>query len=161
VKARFGVAAVLLCAACAGGRPSLNDAQEVVAALHFPESGGLAVAGAVEPGGLAVTVNRDAAVAVLRVRRSGETTILFPSRTRPDPHVAANTVLHVPLPATETGTVLYEFIAADSGDAWLFARRPPPGADYVELGTTTREIVRDIRRSIKGNAAAAHLALRG
>jgi hypothetical protein len=155
VRPRLGVAIALVGAACAGGKPDFNDAQQVVAALHFPESGGLTVTGAPAPGGLAVTVNRAAAVAVLRVRHSGQTTILFPSRAQPDPHVAAHAVLHIPLTGEERGSVLYEFIAAENGNAWLFTKTPEPGADYVELGTTTREIVRNIRQSVKGNAAAA------
>lgn len=165
--------AALLLVGCGalGGPPTLSDAQQAIADLKFKEAG-VTVTGAVEPAesrfhvgdrvGLAVTVNRDASVAVFRVERSGVTTRVFPNRSQPDAHVKAGAVLHIPAAGSvlsdKPGPELFKFIAATgNADAWLFTRKPAPGAEYVDLGSTSRAIAHDIRNTLKGPAASAHL----
>lgn len=159
------------------GAPSLNDAQNVIAALKFPATGkasDLAVAGTVDrPGAryasgsritLSVSASRDASVAVLRVLRDGVTTIVFPSKSQPDARVAAHRPVQVRVVAGKPGTELFEFIAAVNGASWLFTRKPAGNADYVDLGSTTRAIADDIRTTLKGaphgTVAVAHVAVR-
>ncbi|MGH7094715.1 MAG: DUF4384 domain-containing protein [Stellaceae bacterium] len=172
------VAAIALALTLAGcgtglGR-DLNDAQAVIADLRLhktPQPGGLAVAGtadrgayrAGEPITLSVTANRAAYLSVLRVLRNGVTTIIFPSRTQPNPHIAANTPVTLRVTAADKGTELYEFIAAADGTAWPFTRKPPPGAEYVDLGSTTRALAGDLETTFgpapPGTVAFAHLVL--
>lgn len=164
-------------AACAGlgGEPTLNDAQQTVAALKFAGSGtasDLAVAGAVDRHDarynsgdtivLTVTVNRPASVAVLRVLHSGETAIVFPSKAHPDAHVTGTVQFETQ--AGKGGVELFEYIAATDGSAWLFTRKPEGSAPYVDLGPTTRALAADIATTFRGakhgTAAVAHQAIR-
>jgi hypothetical protein len=156
--------------------PTLSDAQQAIADLKFKESG-LTITGAVEPAGshfhvgdpvtLTVTVNRDASVAVLRVERNGVTTIVFPNKAQPDARVKAGTVLRIPAPGTfptviadRHGPELFKFIASTGdAEAWLFTKQPPPGADFVDLGSTSRAVAHEIRSALKGAAASAYLAI--
>jgi len=100
---------------------------------------------------------------VLRVLRSGETTIVFPDKAHPDARTANQTV-HVDVPAAKEGAELFEFIAASDGASWLFKRKPDGAADYVELGSTTRALATDIATTFRGAAhgsvAVAHEAIR-
>jgi Domain of unknown function (DUF4384) len=172
------VAALALALALAGcgtgvGR-ELNDAQAVIADLKLskaPKPDGLVVAGtadrsayrAGEPITLSVTANRAASLSVLRVLRNGVTTIIFPNRAQPDPRVTSNTPVTLRVTAADKGTELYEFIAAADGSAWPFTKKPPPGAEYVDLGSTTRALASDLETTFKpappGTVALAHLAL--
>jgi uncharacterized protein DUF4384 len=123
-----------------------------------------------EPIVLSVHVNQPAYVAVLRVLPSGVTTLIFPNRRHPNAQLAANTPLRLPEPGDphtiavdKPGVALFEFVAATGGNAWLFNRKPQEGADFAELGTTTRAIARDIVLSLgpgRATAAASHLVLR-
>lgn len=171
----LALALTLAAAGCAAGtEPGLNDAQQVIAAVKSPGApapGGLAVTGtadradyrAGEPIVLSVATNRAAYLSVLRVLRNGVTTIVFPSRAQPNPQVAANVPVTVRVIAADKGTELYEFIAAEKGDAWLFTRKPASGAQYVDLGSTTRALAGDLVTTFKpappGTVAIGHLAL--
>jgi len=178
---RRGVAALfvaLVLAGCGvvGGRPSLNDAQTAMTLLKVNNSGGpdeLRIKAQFDrpdggyktgdPINLTVTTNKPAAIAVLRVRRSGETTIVFPSRSQPAAH-APNGIAHVTVTAGPEGTELFEFIAAVDGTDWVFTRKPPASSDYVDLGGTTRAIVTDLettfRHSAHGTVAVSHQAIK-
>lgn len=172
-------------AACGviGHSEALTDAQEVIADMKIgptvPEGVDLAIIGAVdhadrgyrvgEPIALSVEVNQPAYVAVLRVMSDGTTTLIFPNRRHPSAQLAANAPLHLPEPgepatitADKPGVALFEFIASIRGDSWLFKRKPPDGADFAELGTTTRTLAKDILTSLRvghgAGTAAAHLA---
>ena len=166
-----------LAAACTafGGEPTLTDAQEVVAALKFPGSSAaddLTVSGAVDRHdarynsgdtiALTVTVSHPASIAVLRVMRSGETTIVFPSKTHPDAQVAGSVQFAVQ--ASKGGAELFEFIAAADGSAWLFNRKPEGDAEYADLGSTTRAILTNLTTALRGakpgTVAVAHKAIR-
>lgn len=163
-------------AACGviGTGETLSDAQEVIADMKIGPSD-LNVIGAVdhadrsyrvgEPIALTVEVNRAAYVAVLRVMRNGATTLVFPNRRQPSAQVSANAPLRSVISAADKpGVALFEFVASTSGDSWLFNRKPEAPADFAELGTTTRELAKDIVLSLKighGPAtAAAHLTVR-
>lgn len=176
------ILAGLLASGCGGvsaGEP-LNDAQQVIADLKLGPSD-LAIIGGVdraghtygrnEPIGLTVEVNQAAYVSILRVLPNGATSIVFPNREHPSAKVAADTPVHVPdqgsslkITGGATGTVLFEFIAAGNGTAWLFNRRPEGSAEFAELGTTTRALAKDILSSLKPGpaspTAAAHQAVR-
>ena len=106
-----------------------------------------------EPIGLSFQVNKAASVAVLRVMRNGMTTVVFPSKAQPDAQVAANTIVQVtgPVTAEKGGPELFKFIAATGSGSWLFGRKPAEGADFVELGPTTRAIARGIGISLQGS----------
>jgi hypothetical protein len=168
----------LALAGCAtlSGTPTLNDAQQVVAALKFPGSGAptdLTVTATLDhpdsdyrtgtPIGIAVSASQPASIAVLRVLRGGETTIIFPNKTQPDARAASGTV-HVTIPAGPEGTVLFEFLAAKDGAAWIFTRKPASGADYADLGSTSRAIVTDLETTFKGaphgTVAVSHKAIK-
>lgn len=176
-----GLAAVFTALALAGCAvvqtgPSLNDAQTAMSNLKFTNSGtaaDLSVSGQFDrpdtayktgdPIGLTVITNKPASVAVLRVMHSGDTTIVFPNRTQPDAR-AADGVIHVTVPAGPGGTELFEFIAAIDGTAWIFTRKPAAGADYADLGSTTRAIVSDLettfRHATRGSVAVSHAAIK-
>ena len=154
--------------------PSLNDAQNAVMLLKFTNNGlptDLTVTGRLDrdayrsgdPIGLTVTTNKPAWIAVLRVTRSGDTTIVFPNRNQPDAR-AAGGVIRVTVPAGPAGTELFEFIAATDGAAWVFTKKPEGGSDYVDLGVTTRAIVTDLqttfRHAERGTVAVSHQAIR-
>ena len=83
----------------------------------------------------------------------------------------ADLLLRIPEPharftiaAEKPGVVLFDFIASNRGDSWLFNRKPEGSADFAELGATTRELAKDIMSSLKvglgPETAAAHLVLR-
>jgi hypothetical protein len=173
--------AALSRAAFAG--PTLSDAQQVVAALQFAP-GDLHVIGGVaagrggnrahragEPLALEAEVSRPAYVAVLQVLRTGDTTEIFPNRTHPDAHLAANAPLRITLAAAPAkpgasdrgaGVVLYEFIAVAKGTSWLFHPRPASGSEFAVLGPTTRALARDIEMSLRsgpGSAATAFVTV--
>jgi hypothetical protein len=163
-QALFGLLLVLAGCAMLTGTPTLNDAQQVVAALKFPGSGAptdLTVAGSFDrpdgdyrtgaPIAITVTASHPASIAVLRVLHSGQTTIVFPNRTQPDAR-AANGTIHVTIPAGPEGTQLFEFLAAADGAAWVFSRKPGDGAEYADLGSTTRAIVTALQTAFKGAA---------
>ena len=182
---RAAVAALILWAALGVGcsvlqGDQLTDAQQVIADLKTGPSD-LKVVGRVEqadrryrtgePIGLSFEVNKPAYVAVLRVLPNGVTTRLFPNKYQSSAQVAANTTVRVPetggpltISVGKPGVVLFEFIAAASGESWLFTRRPTGAADFVELGATTRAVAKDIALSLKlghgGEAATAKLTAR-
>ena len=178
-------------AACGviGAGDALTDAQQVIADIKIAPAdakgvvqkpGDLAISAAAdragrgyrvgEPIALSVTVNRAAFVAVLRVLPNGAATLLFPNRRQPSAQVPAGVPLRLPEPggpviaaADKPGAELFEFIASTRGNSWLFHRKPEPPGDFAEFGTTTREVARDIVRSLRGasgSSAAAHLVLR-
>ncbi len=169
-------------AACGviGASETLSDAQQVIADMKIGPSD-LKVSAAAdradrryrvgEPIALSVEVNRAAYVAVLRVMPSGATTLIFPNRRQlgaqmgASAQVAADTPLRpVIIAADQPGVALFEFVASTRGDSWLFNRKPEAPADFAELGTTTRELAKDIVLSLKvghgPDTAAAHLAVR-
>lgn len=178
-------------AACGviGASEALTDAQQVIADIKIAPAdvkgaeqrpGELTISAAAdhadrayrvgEPIALSVQVNQAAYVAVLRVMPNGATTLLFPNRRQPSAEVPADVPLRLPEPggpaitaADKPGAELFEFIASTRGNSWLFHRKPQPSADFAEFGTTTREVARDIFRSLRGapgSSAAAHLVLR-
>jgi hypothetical protein len=168
-------------AACSviGASETLSDAQQVIAAMKIAplelKEGDLRVTGAVdhadrvyrvgEPIALSVEVNRAAYVAVLRVMPNGATTLVFPNRRQPSAQVGPNAPpLAVVIAADKPGVALFEFVASARGDSWLFNRKPEAPAEFVELGSTTRELARDIVLSLKighgRDTAAAHLNVR-
>lgn len=174
--------AVAACSVIAGDR--LTDAQQVIADMKIgpaePTAAGLKIIGAVdradrryrvgEPIALSVEVDKAAFVAVLRVMPNGATTLIFPNRQQVGAQVPAHSPLPIPgagasftVAADKPGVALFEFIAAKGGTSWLFNRKPEGSADFVELGTTTRALAKDILLSLgagRGNAAAAHLTVR-
>jgi hypothetical protein len=173
-----------------GDKETLTDAQQVIAAMKIGVSdqpgadqpgAGLKIVGAAdhadrgyrvgEPITLSVEVNKAAYVAVLRVMPNGATTLVFPNRRQATARVPADAPLHIPEPGApfkitvdKPGVVLFELIASNRGDSWLFNRTPHEPADFAELGTTTRALARDIVLSLKvgrgSDTAAAQLALR-
>jgi hypothetical protein len=163
-------------AACSivGSGETLSDAQEVIANMKIGPSE-LKIVGAVdhadrvyhvgEPIALSVEVNRAAYVAVLRVMPNGATTLIFPNRGQASAQVLANAPLGpVIIAADKPGVALFEFVASARGDSWLFNRKPDAPADFAELGTTTRELAKDIVLSLKighgRDTVASHLAVR-
>ena len=158
----------------------LTDAQQVIADARL-SGGDLGIEGTVDrpdttydpgqPITLSVKTGKDAYVAILRVLPSGDTTIVFPNRAHRDAKIAANTVLTVPAPGEQVkiagdkpGIVLFEFIASTAGVSWLFKRAPDDGSDFADLGTTTRDIAKDLVSTLRvGGAAptaAMHLTVR-
>jgi hypothetical protein len=123
-----------------------------------------------EPITLSVAVDKAAYVAVLRVMPNGAATLIFPNRQQPSAPVPPGAPLQIPaaaapfaLTADKPGPVLFEFIAAGRAGSWLFSRKPEGTAAFVELGTTTRALARDIVMSLgrgRGGTAASHLILR-
>ena len=158
----------------------LTDAQQVIADAKLSH-GGLTIEGSVDradttydpgqPITISVKTNADAFVAILRVMANGDTTIVFPNRAERGAANPANTVLTVPAPGTgvkvagdKPGIVLFEFIASTANDSWLFKRAADPGSDFADLGTTTRNIAKDLLSSLKVGAgpqtAASYLTVR-
>lgn len=160
----------------------LSDAQQVVADARF-NHGDMTIRAAAdradttyapgEPITLSVTTSKNAYVAILRVLASGETTIVFPNRERRSAAIAAGTTLTVPGPhdavkitAGKPGVVLFEFIASTTtvDNVWVFTRAPDKGADFADLGVTTRNIVKDLLAALKVGAghdtAATYLTVR-
>jgi hypothetical protein len=124
-----------------------------------------------EPVTLSVQVNKAAYVAVLRVMPNGATTLVFPNSRQATARLPAGTLLRIPEPgaplritADKPGVVLFEFVASNRGDAWLFNRKPQQSADFAELGTTTRALAKDIVLSLRvghgSDTAASHLTVR-
>ncbi|HEV2336380.1 MAG TPA: DUF4384 domain-containing protein [Stellaceae bacterium] len=177
-------------AACGviGAGETLTDAQQVIADIKTAPAdvkgaeqrpGELTISAAAnhadrayrvgEPIALSVAVNQAAYVAVLRVMPNGATTLVFPNRRQPSAQVPADVPLRLPelggpaITADKPGAELFEFIASSRGGLWLFHRKPEPPGDFAEFGTTTREVARDIVRSLRGppgSSAATHLVLR-
>jgi hypothetical protein len=162
----------------------LTDAQQVIADLKTGASD-VKIVGRVEqadrryrtgePIALSFEVNRPAYVAVLRVLPNGVTTRLFPNmfpnKFQSSAQIPANATVRVPqtgapltITAGKPGVVLFEFIAAASGESWLFTRKPTGAADFVELGATTRAVAKDLALSLKlgrgAEAATAKLTAR-
>jgi hypothetical protein len=175
VAALFAALALAGCGVVGGG-PSLNDAQTAMTLLKVNNSGGpgeLRITARVDrpdgdyktgdPIALTVTTSKPAAIAVLRVVRSGDTEIVFPNRSQPDAR-ATNGVAHVTVSAGPEGTELFEFIAAVEGTDWVFTRKPAAPSDYVDLGGATRAIVTDLettfRHSEHGAVAVSHQAIK-
>ncbi len=148
---------------------ALSDAQQVVADMKLGTPGLTITATVDHPDrnyrigeAIALTVQTDkpASIAVLRVMQSGVTSLVFPNRTQPNAKIAADTPLNIPQPGTppdtpvtlaadKPGNVLFEVIGALRGDAWLFSRKPEGSADFADLGTTTRQLVKDIAAGLK------------
>jgi hypothetical protein len=186
-RVALALCAAVGAAACGviGESEALTDAQRIIADMKIgPSASGeanLEITAAVdhadrryrvgEPIALSVQVNRSAHVAVLRVMPNGATTLIFPNRGHASAQVPANSPLRLPDPgdpvmitADKPGVAMFEFLASSSGDSWLFKSRPQKGADFAELGTTTRALAKDIVASLRvghgADTAAAHLALR-
>ena len=161
----------------------LTDAQQVIADMKIgpadQQPTDLRIVGAVdhpdrryrvgEPIVLSVEVNQAAFVAVLQVMPNGATRLIFPNRRHASARLAANSPLSLPEPgdpaviaAEKPGVLVFEFVASSRGDSWLFNRKPQEGAEFAELGTTTRALAKDIVLALGAGhgAAAAHLALR-
>jgi hypothetical protein len=157
-----------------GGDLTLTDAQQVIADMKLGPSE-LRVIGGVErsnrtyrvgePIGLTAQVSKDANVAVLRVLPNGTTTLIFPNKEQAAAQVSANAIVRMSGGAAEKpGIVLFEFIAAKSGDSFLFDKKRAEAGNRAELGATTRALVKEIPQSLKPGpsreTAAAHLAVR-
>ena len=143
----------------------LTDAQQVVADTKI-NHGDMTIEASVDradttydPGQpivLSVKTSKNAYVAILRVTANGDTTIIFPNRGRRNAAVSADTALTVPAPndavkiaAGKPGIELYEFVASTAGDAWPFKRAPDDGSDFADLGTTTRNIAKELVDALK------------
>ena len=161
-------------------KDTLTDAQQVIADARL-SGGDLTIQGSVDrpdttydpgqPITLSVKTSKDASIAILRVLPSGDTTIVFPNRAHRDAKIAANTALTVPasgeqvkIAGDKPAIVLFEFIASTAGTSWLFHRPPDDGSDFADLGSTTRDIAKDLVSTLKvGGAAptaATHLTVR-
>jgi hypothetical protein len=157
-----------------------TDAQNAIADTEF-DHGGLTIKVSsdrpdttYDPGQpitLSVETDKNAYVAILRVLPNGDTTIVFPNRLQRNAAVAANTVLSVPNPhdavtitADKPGIVMFEVIASTSGASWMFNRAPDNGADFADLGVSTRTIAKDLMSSLKvggpADTAGSHLTVR-
>ena len=158
----------------------LTDAQKAVAIAEF-NNGDMTIQGAVDrpdttydpgqPITLSVTTSKDTFVAILQILPNGDTAIVFPNREQRIAWSTANTPLTIPraldavtIAADKPGVVLFEFIASTYGQAWLFTRAPDEGADFVDLGVTTREIAKDLTSTLKfgttHDVAATYLTVR-
>lgn len=66
--------------------------------------------------------------------------------------------------AEKPGVVLFEFIAAKSGDSFLFDKKRAEAGNRTELGATTRALAKEILQSLKPGTgretAAAHVAVK-
>jgi hypothetical protein len=166
-----------------GASERLTDAQQVIADMKIgpadQQTADLKIVGAVdhadrryrvgEPIALSAEVNQAAFVAVLQVMPNGATRLVFPNRRHGGAQLVANASLSLPeagdpvaITAENPGVVLFEFVASTRGGSWLFNRKPREGADFAELGTTTRALAKDIVLSLgaANGTAASHLALR-
>ncbi|HVH74488.1 MAG TPA: DUF4384 domain-containing protein [Stellaceae bacterium] len=183
-KLRPHLAAVFLALAaavlqsCTGlsGLKRLPDAQAVIADITFPGSP-LTIAAAAdrrdrsyrtgERIGLSVRLGKPAYLAILEVRRSGETRLLFPNKKHPGAFEPAAVPVSIPGPGDEfavlaprPGTVLIEVVASTSGASWLFHRTPAGSAVFADLGSTTHLLAKEIVSALKhGGAAAAASAI--
>ena len=156
------------------GELPLTDAQQVIADMKLGPSE-LRVTSNVdradrtfkvgEPIGLTAQVNKDAHLAVLRVLPNGMTTLVYPNREHASAEVKADSVVRVTGAVPEKpGIVLFEFIAAKSGDAFLFDKSRAEAGNRAELGATTRSLAKEITQSLKPgpsrDTAAAQVAVR-
>ena len=70
----------------------------------------------------------------------------------------------VKIAADKPGIVLFEFITSTTGESWLFKRAPDDGSDFANLGSTTRNIAKDLVSNLKVGAgpetAATYLTVR-
>jgi hypothetical protein len=156
-------------------KDTLTDAQQVIADARL-NGGDLSIQGSVDrpdttydpgqPITLTVKTSKDASVAILRVLPSGDAAIVFPNRAHRDAKVAVNTILTIPAPGEQVkitgdkpGIVLFEFIASTAGTSWLFKRAPDDGSDFADLGTTTRDIAKDLVSTLKVGGAAPTAAM--
>ena len=151
----------------------LTDAQQVIADMKLGASE-LRVTGAVdraersyrvgEPIALTAEVNNTANVAVLRIMPNGATTLLFPNKEHPSAEVPANTAVKLGGAIDKPGVVLFAFIAAKSGDSFLFDKKRAEEGTHAELGATTRALAKEILMSLKPGpareTAAANIAVR-
>ena len=152
----------------------LTDAQQVVADMKLGPSE-LRIIGAVDHAdrtyragetiALTAEVNNNANVAVLRVMPNGATTLLFPNKEHPSAEVPANTSVKIGGGAIDKpGTVLFEFVAAKSGDSFLLDKKRAEAGTHAELGATTRALAKDILMSLKPgptrDTAGAHIIVR-
>ncbi|HEX6441330.1 MAG TPA: DUF4384 domain-containing protein [Stellaceae bacterium] len=175
-RQKAALAALILWAAAGMGcgvvRDSfeLTDAQQVVADMKLGPSE-LRIIGAVDHAdrsyrvgetiALTAEVNNTANVAVLRVMPNGATTLLFPNKEHPSAEVPANTSVKIGGGAVDKpGTVLFEFIAAKSGDSFLFDKKRAEEGTHAELGATTRALAKDIMMSLKPGSARETAAAR-
>ncbi|HEV2300061.1 MAG TPA: DUF4384 domain-containing protein [Stellaceae bacterium] len=158
-----------------GGLKRLPDAQAVIADMRFPGSPLTIEAAADRPDGayragekirLSVRLDKPAYLAVLEVRKSGETRLLFPNKAHPGAFEPANVVVSIPGPrdafvilAPRPGTVLLEVVASTSGASWLFQRTPAGSSTFAELGATTRLLAKEIASALKHNGGAAAAAV--
>jgi hypothetical protein len=180
VTVLVAAAAIALVACGVIGRDALTDAQQAIADLRLAGSNlsvQVALAGdrdAARVGGplaLSLQVSQPAYVAVLRVMPSGATTLVFPNRQQPVAKLAANSPMRVPAAGTsrsimpdKPGVALFEVIASSEGSSWLFHRQPADGAEFAELGSSTRAIARLVVASLRGGhgseTAATQLIVR-
>jgi hypothetical protein len=174
----------------------LTDAQNAIANTKI-NHGDMTIQGSVDradttyavgqPIVLSVSTSKDAHVAILRVLPNGETTLLFPVKTKAEadkadakadkadakkadkanskPDIAANQVLTVPGPGDgftvtvdKPGVVLFEFVASTAGDTWLYKRAPDKDSDFADLGVSSRAIAKDIVDSLKVSKGDAETA---
>jgi hypothetical protein len=158
---------------CTGlaGLQRLPDAQAVIAEMEFPKSP-LKLEAAADRADrtyrtgekirLSAQLDRPAYLAVLEVRKSGETHLLFPNKAHPSAQLPANVRVSIPgphddfaIPAPPPGTVVIEFVASTSGTSWLFHRTPAGSAIFADLGATTHLLAKDIASSLTHGGAAA------
>ena len=111
---------------------------------------------------LSAQLEKPAYLAVLEVRKSGETRLLFPNKAHPGAQLPANVRVSIPgphddfaLPAPPPGTVVIEFLASTSGASWLFHTTPAESAIFADLGATTHLLAKEIAGSLTHGAAAA------
>jgi hypothetical protein len=162
--------AIALVACGVVGRDALTDAQQAIADLrldgssltvHAASAGDRDAARVGGPLALLLQVNQPAYVAVLRVMPSGTTTLVFPNRQEPATKIAPNVPLRVPaagislsIMPDKPGVVLFEVVASTDASSWLFHRQPTDGAQFVELGSSTRAIAKLAVASLKGGHGA-------
>lgn len=163
---------------CTGlaGLKRLPDAQAVIADMRFPGSPLMIEATADRPDrpyrpgekiALSVRLNKPAYVAVLEVRKSGETRLLFPNKAHPGAFEPADAAVSIPGPrdgfeilAPAPGTVLVEVVASTSGASWLFHRTLTGSATFADLGATTHLLAKEIASALThGTAAAAAMPI--
>ncbi|HEX3862608.1 MAG TPA: DUF4384 domain-containing protein [Stellaceae bacterium] len=163
----LAMAAGLTGASCSGVGDSdvLSDAQQVIADMKLGPSD-LRIIGAVDHADrryrvgerimLSADVNKNASVAVLRVRSNGDTTIIFPNSTHSQAAIAAGSPLSVTTTADKPGNLVFEFVASTRADAWLFSRKPAGTAEFAELGATTRSIAKEILGGVRPGPGASN-----
>jgi hypothetical protein len=115
-----------------------------------------------QPITLSVKTDKDTYVAILRVLPGGSTTLVFPNRAHRDAGVKANAALTVPasgenvkIAVEKPGTVLFVVVASTNGTSWLFKRAPDDGSDFADLGSTSRNVAKDVGSAIKAGGGTA------